>query len=203
MCDHDNRSLSRGYHHGDLKSALLAEAEAILERDGMQALTLRAASRGAGVSHAAPANHFGDLTGLLSELAALGFRRFTASLLAARATCHDPHEQSMAIGRAYVVFARRHPGLFLLMFRSERLDPSRPALHDAMEGARQILLAASVQPAETLTPPQIAGQAAARWSLVHGFAMLLLDGRLDGLLPDGGNADSLLGTVLAMARFSV
>ena len=58
----------RAYHHGDLKAALLAAAEAILERDGIQALTLRAAARAAGVSHAAPANHFGDLTGLLSEL---------------------------------------------------------------------------------------------------------------------------------------
>ncbi|MER2507799.1 MAG: TetR family transcriptional regulator, partial [Amaricoccus sp.] len=61
----------RAYHHGNLREALLAGAERILERDGADALTLRAAARAVGVTHAAPRNHFGDLTGLLSELAAL------------------------------------------------------------------------------------------------------------------------------------
>src|SRR5687768_417739 len=63
------------YHHGDLHEALLRAAEAILEREGFAGLTLRAAAREAGVSHAAPTHHFGDMTGLLSELAALGFRK--------------------------------------------------------------------------------------------------------------------------------
>src|SRR5262245_33569186 len=67
----------RPYHHGDLRAALLAAAEEILEKEGIQALTLRAAARAVGVSHTAPQNHFGDLTGLLSELAAIGYRRFT------------------------------------------------------------------------------------------------------------------------------
>src|SRR5215468_4979344 len=71
------------YHHGALREALLMAAEGILERDGMPGLTLRAAAREAGVSHAAPTHHFSDLTGLLSELAAVGFRRFGEMLLAA------------------------------------------------------------------------------------------------------------------------
>src|SRR5262249_17917260 len=71
---------ARPYHHGDLKASLLAEAETILEKEGIQALTLRAMSRAAGVSHTAPRNHFDDLTGVLSELAALGFSRFSAAL---------------------------------------------------------------------------------------------------------------------------
>src|SRR5438105_9211291 len=71
---------SQSYHHGDLHEALLQAAEAVLERDGVQGLTLRAAAREAGVSHAAPTHHFGDMTGLVSELAAVGFRRFTAAL---------------------------------------------------------------------------------------------------------------------------
>ena len=73
MSEIESAAGGRRYHHGDLKAALLAEAETILERDGIQALTLRAAARAAGVSHAAPTNHFGDLSGLLSELAAVGF----------------------------------------------------------------------------------------------------------------------------------
>jgi AcrR family transcriptional regulator len=62
---------------------LLKEAEQILERAGVQALTLRVVARAAGVSHAAPNNHFHDLTGLLSELAALGVTRFDTVLTAA------------------------------------------------------------------------------------------------------------------------
>ena len=68
------------YHHGDLKSAVLAAAEKILETEGVDALTLRAVARMVGVSHTAPKNHFGDLEGLLSELAAVGYRRFGAAL---------------------------------------------------------------------------------------------------------------------------
>jgi AcrR family transcriptional regulator len=204
----DTPSEVRPYHHGDLKAALLAEAETILERDGIQALTLRAAARAAGVSHAAPTNHFGDLTGLLSELAAVGFNRFSAALMAAmaapiKADGDDNRTRSNAMGAAYVRFARRHPGLFVLMFRSERLDAARPALRDAIDAARLALRAASGEPAQALPPRQMAAQAAARWSLVHGFAMLLLDGRLGGLigsLPDGEDEDDLLDAVLAMTR---
>src|SRR5947207_13010795 len=71
---------NQSYHHGDLHDALLKAAETVLERDGVQGLTLRAAAREAGVSHAAPTHHFGDMTGLLSALAAVGFRRFAAAL---------------------------------------------------------------------------------------------------------------------------
>src|SRR6201985_1554651 len=72
------------YHHGALHEALLKAAEKVLERDGLQGLTLRAVAREAGVSHAAPTHHFGDLTGLVSALAAIGFRHFNGSLVTAR-----------------------------------------------------------------------------------------------------------------------
>ena len=71
------------YHHGALRDALLEAAERVLERDGLSGLTLRAVAREAGVSHAAPTHHFGDLTGLVSELAAIGFRQFNTAMAAA------------------------------------------------------------------------------------------------------------------------
>src|SRR5438309_12043484 len=74
------------YHHGALRDALLQAAERVLERDGLAGLTLRAVAREAGVSHAAPTHHFGDLAGLVSELAAIGFRQFNATMGAARST---------------------------------------------------------------------------------------------------------------------
>ena len=70
------------YHHGSLREAMLRAAESILERDGIGGLTLRAAAREAGVSHAAPKNHFGDIMGLLSDLAAVGFARFRVAMKA-------------------------------------------------------------------------------------------------------------------------
>src|SRR6185436_19505734 len=74
------RTRPRPYHHGDLRTAVLAAAEKILEKDGVDALTLRAVARAVGVSHTAPKNHFGDLEGLLSELAAVGYLRYGEAL---------------------------------------------------------------------------------------------------------------------------
>jgi AcrR family transcriptional regulator len=192
------------YHHGSLREALLQAAERILERDGIQGLTLRAAAREAGVSHAAPKNHFGDLTGLLSELAAVGFGRFVAAMQADVRDGDTPDRRMTAIGRGYVAFARAHPGQFLLMFRGERLDFNRPALRSAVEAASRVLSgtvgARRGEPVEaTLTIDQAASIIAA-WSLVHGFAMLLLDGRLKPLLaklPAGVDADTLLAAILS------
>lgn len=195
------------YHHGSLREALLEAAERILERDGIGGLTLRAAAREAGVSHAAPKNHFGDLSGLLSELAAVGFERFVATMLAG-VRDGDPRDARMAaIGRGYVAFARTYPGLFLLMFRSERLDVNRPALRAAIDASARVLSgmigeSRGEKVESTLTLPQAASIVAA-WSLVHGFAMLLLDGRLKGLLsrlPPGTDADALLSAVFSSRR---
>jgi AcrR family transcriptional regulator len=200
------RATSRPYHHGDLRTAVLAAAEAIIEREGIDALTLRAVARAVGVSHTAPKNHFGDLEGLLSELAAVGYRRYGKALAAAMdAAGVDPRARMRAMGRAYVGFARQHPGLFLLMFRSERLDMTRPALREAIEAARAALRSAAASSAtvKPSTPLQAAARATASWSLVHGFAMLLLDGRLKNTiasLPDGAGADTLLEAILDATR---
>jgi hypothetical protein len=110
-----------------------------------------------------------------------------------------------AMGRAYVGFAREHSGLFSLMFRSERLDASRPALRDAIQNARNALreAASARAPGKDQTPLRIAAHSAALWSLVHGFSVLLLEGRFDGLLqslPGTETADTLLAEVLAVAR---
>jgi AcrR family transcriptional regulator len=192
------------YHHGALREALLTSAERILERDGMPGLTLRAAAREAGVSHAAPTHHFGDLTGLLSELAAVGFRRFCKMLLAAADRETKPASRLDAMGHAYVSFAKKYPGLFTLMFRAERLDTSRPALADAMEAARSALAGAvGAQRGETIAREapsleQAAGIVRA-WAIAHGLAVLLLDGRLDGILrrlPPGETEEKLLQAVL-------
>jgi len=191
------------YHHGALRDALLQAAEKVLERDGLPGLTLRAVAREAGVSHAAPTHHFGDLTGLLSELAAIGYRRFGAAMDAADNTAM-PKERGLASAKAYVAYALAHPGLYGLMFRAERLDMTRPSLREAADasfaGFAEAIGANRGEQisAESLTLEQ-AGALAAAWSLVHGFSTLLLDGRLTKIfrgLPEGTKPETLLVAML-------
>jgi len=192
------------YHHGDLHDALLSAAERVLERDGLAGLTLRAVAREAGVSHAAPTHHFGDLTGLLSELAAIGFRRFGAAMIAARESETHPLLKGLANAKAYVAYAHASPGMFSLMFRTERLDMSRPSLHEAASASFEGLASAvgagrnEKLAGDGLTLDQAAAIARA-WSLVHGFTTLLLDGRLHDILhrlPAGTGVDQLLDAML-------
>ena len=192
------------YHHGALRDALLQAAERVLERDGLAGLTLRAVAREAGVSHAAPTHHFGDLTGLVSELAAIGFRQFNEAMIAAGASGATLMEKGLARARAYVAYAQAHPGMYGLMFRTERLDMSRPSLHEAAS-ASFAGLAGSIGAIrhehieeEALSLDQAAAIVRA-WSLVHGFTMLLLDDRLSDILrrsPKGTTAEALLEAML-------
>ena len=192
------------YHHGALRDALLQAAERVLERDGLAGLTLRAVAREAGVSHAAPTHHFGDLTGLLSELAAVGFRQFNAAMAASCDAATTPLEAALARPKAYVAYAQAHPGMYSIMFRTERLDYSRPSLHAAAEAS----FAGLANAVGMMRQEQISGDAltlnqgaaiARAWSMVHGFTTLLLDGRLEDILsrlPEGTTAERLLEAML-------
>jgi AcrR family transcriptional regulator len=194
------------YHHGALREALLQAAERVLERDGLAGLTLRAVAREAGVSHAAPTHHFGDLTGLLSELAAVGFRQFNAAMTASCDAATTPLEAALARPKAYVAYAQAHPGMYGIMFRTERLDYSRPSLHEAAEASFAGLAnAIGMMRQERISGDALTlnqGAAIARaWSMVHGFTTLLLDGRLEdilGRLPEGTTAERLLEAMLTV-----
>ena len=195
------------YHHGGLRSALLEAAERVLEREGLPGLTLRAVAREAGVSHAAPAHHFADLTGLVSELAAVGFRQFNTAMIAAGAIGTSPLEKALARAKVYVAYAQAHPGMYGLMFRTERLDMSRPALYEAANASFAGLAGAigatrHEQISEQTLSLEQAADIARAWSLVHGFTTLLLDGRLIdilGRLPKGSDAGVLLDAMLKRA----
>jgi len=195
------------YHHGALREALLKAAETVLRRDGLAGLTLRAVAREAGVSHAAPTHHFGDLTGLLSELAAIGFQRFGAAMQAAVASA-PPAEKGLASARAYVAYAQANPGMYGLMFRNERLDYGRPSLHAAAEAsfaglARAVGAGREGQITDGKLSLDEAGRIVHAWSMVHGYAMLLLDGRLTDMLrraPAGTTPETLLQAMLTASR---
>lgn len=177
----DTRPAKAAYHHGNLRAELLRAARDLLERHGVAGVTLRAAARSAGVSHAAPQHHFGDLTGLLSDLAAEGFHEMVAELEAA-ATRADGPDELAALGYAYVAYAAEHPAMFLLMFRSEALDLTRPSLSLAIRLSRDVLARGAAGQRDPASEREysraVRGRVVRAWAMVHGFAMLLLDGRL-------------------------
>ena len=110
------------YHHGDLPNALRkAAAEVIIEK-GLGAFSLREVARRAGVSHAAPAHHFGDMRGLLTSLAAEGFAHLETALRASQDGLTDPEERLAAMGQAYVRIGMTYPGHCAVMFRHDLID---------------------------------------------------------------------------------
>ena len=165
---------ARPYHHGDLRAALLAAAEAELAERGMEGFSLRSVAKRAGVSHAAPAHHFGDVQGLLTALAAEGFRQFLAAQAAREAAAeHDPASQLVAAGLGYVDFALARPTLFRLMWQSGRPDFDTADLGQAARAAYQHLVDQVMAAGGRSTAEE-----AAVWALAHGLADLLAAGRL-------------------------
>ncbi|MDZ7678324.1 MAG: TetR/AcrR family transcriptional regulator [Acidimicrobiales bacterium] len=165
-----------GYHHGDLRRALLDAAAAEIAEHGPSAISLRAIARRAGVSHAAPAHHFGDRAGLLTAVAAEGFRRMNETMVAAAGSSTEP---LLALGWAYVAFARDNPGEFAVMFRPELLDGSDPDLVTTSASAYQRLSDAIATTPDAACEGEEPGVTAARhWALVHGLATLIITGSL-------------------------
>jgi AcrR family transcriptional regulator len=110
----------RPYHHGNLRAALLGEAERTLREQGIDALSLRDLARQAGVSHAAPRRHFADRQALLDALATSGFTRLGDDVRAAiDATGEDYQSRLRAVATAYVRFATRDAALLDLMFAAK------------------------------------------------------------------------------------
>jgi AcrR family transcriptional regulator len=165
------------YHHGNLRRALLDTALETIATDGVSAVNLRDLARRTGVSHAAPAHHFGDRTGLLTALATEGYD----GLASATAATWAETSSFLEVGVAYVRYAVTHPGHFAVMFRPDLVDPDDPELVRASAASAAMLYG----PVGSVAPVygdeearRIAGTAA--WALVHGIATLWLQGSLRG-----------------------
>ena len=163
-----------GYHHGNLRNALLEAAEQLLVKRGVAALSLREVAKLAGVSHAAPYRHFKSKAALLQAMAESGFERLRAVIrMAADSMPHDPEQQLAAAGVAYVHIAVRSPELLQLMFSTglEQPEGKAPGSVVMVESLVDIIktgIEAGVF--RNRDPRELALVA---WTSMHGLAMLL------------------------------
>lgn len=169
------------YHHGGLREALIRSAREILESEGYEALTLRGAARRAGVSQAAPYNHFEDKAALLAAIAALGFKEFAVAMRHEMDAAVEPVARLNAAGIAYVGFATSNPGLFKLMFGSNvQQESGNPDLDAARISAYEVLRGAvhSVHASGPRHPEREELESLGSWALVHGLATMINEGTI-------------------------
>lgn len=167
----------RGYHHGNLKEALLQAALGLIAEKGPGGFTFADAARMAGVSPAAPYRHFRDRDELLSNIAQRGFELFEQVLTKAWDDGRpDTVTAFMRVGRAYLAFARSEPAYYSAMFESGVPIDVNPMLLTASERAFNVIRAAAERLA-ALTPPGVTRPPALMmalhiWSMSHGIASL-------------------------------
>lgn len=166
------------YHHGDLPATLVRTALAMLDADPDADLSLRAVARAADVSPAAPYRHFPTRQALLSAVAAIGYRELTAALVA-RHTEPESVDELADLAVTYVDFALTRAGLFRVMF-TEGCDRTSEARVAAVAAIHAYLSAAV---SRALAPSEPEALATGAWALVHGLALLHLDGKLTAESP--------------------
>jgi AcrR family transcriptional regulator len=173
---------TRPYHHGNLRSVLLAQAERTLTERGVGELSLRELAREAGVSHAAPRRHFPDKQALLDALAKDGFERLRDEIEAAIDSAGKPFKKRLtAFARTYVGFATQHAALLDLMFAGKQ-RAGADNLREASEATFAI-------PLEVIAEGQEKGEVAAgdtqriamvAFATLQGLASLVNSGIIDG-----------------------
>jgi AcrR family transcriptional regulator len=175
-----SKSPKKRYHHGNLRETLVDAAQAIVVEQGPRELTLRAVARRAGVSHTAPYRHFDYKESLLAAVAERGFLALETAMRAAMAQAPAPQERFQASGRAYIEYAVAQAAHYRLMFGPElagRLE--FPEMADASRKAFAVLEEGltECQQAGLVHPGSVRDYALSTWSLLHGFAMLSIDGQ--------------------------
>ncbi len=169
--------MARGYHHGDLKAALITAAIDLLDAGGPDAVTVRAVARQAGVAHSAPVNHFHDRAALLTAVANLIFADLISAIDEAFAAARSPIDKLRAFGPAVTAFALAQPNRYRLLWRRESLAPDDRFIDEGVslmcERLKVLLLAGGAP-----TDRDIDSEVIALWSMTHGYVALRLDGNL-------------------------
>lgn len=177
--------MKRGEHHGALRRELIGAALVLLDRDGTEAVTIRAVARASGVSHAAPANHFPDRRALLTAVAVDIFGELRAVADAARdAAAPHPRARILAFADAYVAYALAHPNRYRMMWRMDLLDPA-----DGKLKAHVDELYAGIERDVSLLPgakDRATTRVVALSSVVHGYVSMRIDGNFVAAIDEAG-----------------
>ena len=178
----DQGSGRRGYHHGNLREALIRAALELIAEKGPAGFTFADAARWAGVSSAAPYRHFRDRQALLADVARRGFELFEERLSRAwNVGKPDPFMAFENVGRAYLAFARENPAFYSAMFEAGLPLDGDPGLREAADRAFAVLRRAADTFCARLPanrrPPALM-MSLHLWALAHGIASLF--GRADG-----------------------
>jgi AcrR family transcriptional regulator len=172
----DDKDSPRGYHHGNLKEALLRAALELIAQKGPAGFTFAEAARWAGVSPAAPYRHFRDRDELMASVALRGFEQFEAAL---KRSWNDGAPDVLTaldrMGKAYLGFAKAEPALYAAMFEAGIPPAASPELRDAGERAFAVLRTAAEKlcaqmPAQGRPPALMV--ALHIWAISHGIASL-------------------------------
>jgi AcrR family transcriptional regulator len=176
-----------GYHHGSLYEELISTCMALIESEGIGAVSLRRIAREAGVSPGAPYHHFADRAELLNIIAARGYEELTREMSAARESAASPVEALGAMFESYVRFAGRHTAYHRLMFRPELSRPEKHPTTVAAGDAALRLVTEAVEDCQrvgAVPPGDPMPLMTMAWSLGTGLATLWLDGPLEHLCRD-------------------
>lgn len=198
-----HRKRSNRYHHGDLRRALVAEAVRTIDAYGVERLTLRGVGAKLGVSRTALYRHFADKSALLAAVAREGFHTLRLHLVDAWDRGGGAREGFEAMGVAYVRFAIAHPSHYRVMFGGfvEACAKDEELVAEA-SAAFQVLVDALVsqQQASLIIQddPQLLAQFI--WAVVHGVAMLAIDGQLRG---QDAEAEGLIHYAIERTRASL
>jgi len=197
-----NSGKVRPYHHGNLRRALLDEALAMIRAEGVSALTLREIGSRVGVSRTALYRHFADKDALLGAVATEGFRTLRQELVAAWKPGGGREAAFHAMGVAYVRFAVNNPSHYRVMFGGFLAKrPPDPELVSEGKGSFQALVDAltDLQRAGLLQGDDPVLMARHVWALVHGVAMLAIDGQV----PEPRGVDQLVEYALLRLRTGI
>jgi AcrR family transcriptional regulator len=181
----ERRKSRKGYHHGNLREAILNESIIWIKKKGVESLSLREIAKKLGVTHSAPNRHFPKKETLLATLIETGFIQFRLALLEGKKDIDiHPKEAFIAMGVSYLRFANENPELYRLMFSNNVDDMSQyPTCEKAGLESFEVLLSAviTLQTRGILKKCDPKEMAFLIWSFTHGYVMLLQDGRLAGI----------------------
>jgi AcrR family transcriptional regulator len=195
----------RGYHHGNLKDALIEAARTLITERGAYGFTLAEAAKLAGVTPAAPYRHFNDRNALLCELARRGFDAFGARLSDAwNEGRPEPVAALWRMGEAYLGFARQEPGVYAAMFGDARLLCEAPLIASsaaALDALRNAAKAVLVY--RGVAEPDWRGLGAQIWAVSHGVASLAYSGHFVDAAHGGDPKSILVESVAALIEKAV